>query len=116
MKFIIKPKKSNGITDTVYNMFLMFTKVMALYKPTLFSRTFIIFLFSTYLSELLEHVQDEVFPFKSYLQRYPTPHLSCKSSSPMWYAIRRASAHIIVLSSYSPFGTFSSSLQLLYSS
>ncbi|KAG8491675.1 hypothetical protein CXB51_014962 [Gossypium anomalum] len=53
--------------------------------------------------EHLERVQDEVVPFKSYLQRYPTPHLSCKSSSPMWYAIRRASAHIIVLSSYSPF-------------
>ncbi|XVE71518.1 hypothetical protein DITRI_Ditri10aG0157200 [Diplodiscus trichospermus] len=45
----------------------------------------------------------EVIPFKSYLYRYPTPHLACKSSSPMWYAIRRASAHIIVLSSYSPF-------------
>ncbi|KAE8657897.1 Bifunctional purple acid phosphatase 26 [Hibiscus syriacus] len=26
---------------------------------------------------------DEVVPFKSYLQRYPTPHLACKSSSPM---------------------------------
>ncbi|KAI9192554.1 hypothetical protein LWI28_024640 [Acer negundo] len=46
---------------------------------------------------------DEVVPFKSYLQRYPTPHLASKSSSPLWYAIRRASAHIIVLSSYSPF-------------
>ncbi|KAG6740974.1 hypothetical protein POTOM_056452 [Populus tomentosa] len=46
----------------------------------------------------------EVIPFKSYLNRYPTPHLASKSSSPLWYAIRRASAHIIVLSSYSPFG------------
>ncbi|KAJ6408109.1 hypothetical protein OIU84_011420 [Salix udensis] len=45
----------------------------------------------------------EVIPFKSYLNRYPTPHLASKSSSPLWYAIRRASAHIIVLSSYSPF-------------
>ncbi|KAK0571663.1 hypothetical protein LWI29_019638 [Acer saccharum] len=45
----------------------------------------------------------EVVPFKSYLQRYPTPYLASKSSSPLWYAIRRASAHIIVLSSYSPF-------------
>lgn len=32
-----------------------------------------------------------------------TPYLASKSSSPMWYAVRRASAHIIVLSSYSPF-------------
>lgn len=45
----------------------------------------------------------EVTPFKSYLHRYPTPYLASKSSSPLWYAIRRASAHIIVLSSYSPF-------------
>ncbi|EEF31625.1 Iron(III)-zinc(II) purple acid phosphatase precursor, putative [Ricinus communis] len=45
----------------------------------------------------------EVTPFKSYLHRYPTPHLASKSSSPLWYAIRCASAHIIVLSSYSPF-------------
>ncbi|XP_062078171.1 bifunctional purple acid phosphatase 26-like isoform X2 [Humulus lupulus] len=46
---------------------------------------------------------EEVTPFKSYLQRYTTPYKACKSSSPLWYAIRRASAHIIVLSSYSPF-------------
>lgn len=45
----------------------------------------------------------EVTPFKNFLQRYATPHLVCKSSNPLWYAIRRASAHIIVLSSYSPF-------------
>ncbi|XP_065851459.1 bifunctional purple acid phosphatase 26-like isoform X1 [Euphorbia lathyris] len=45
----------------------------------------------------------EVIPFKSYLHRYPTPYLASKSSNPLWYAIRRASAHIIVLSSYSPF-------------
>ncbi|KAK4791485.1 hypothetical protein SAY86_031898 [Trapa natans] len=45
----------------------------------------------------------EVTPFKSYLHRYATPYLASKSSSPMWYAVRRASTHIIVLSSYSPF-------------
>ncbi|GMY35792.1 bifunctional purple acid phosphatase 26 [Fagus crenata] len=45
----------------------------------------------------------EVIPFKSYLYRYTTPYMASKSSSPLWYAIRRASAHIIVLSSYSPF-------------
>ncbi|XP_030510564.1 bifunctional purple acid phosphatase 26 isoform X1 [Cannabis sativa] len=47
---------------------------------------------------------EEVTPFKNYLERYTTPYKACKSSSPLWYAIRRASAHIIVLSSYSPFG------------
>ncbi|CAK9153193.1 unnamed protein product [Ilex paraguariensis] len=45
----------------------------------------------------------EVTPFKSYLHRYPTPYAASKSSNPLWYAIRRASAHIIILSSYSPF-------------
>ncbi|XP_010557615.1 PREDICTED: bifunctional purple acid phosphatase 26 [Tarenaya hassleriana] len=45
----------------------------------------------------------EVTPFKNFLHRFPTPYLASKSSNPLWYAIRRASAHIIVLSSYSPF-------------
>ncbi|CAL9224872.1 unnamed protein product [Arabidopsis halleri] len=45
----------------------------------------------------------EVTPFRNYLQRYTTPYLASKGSSPLWYAVRRASAHIIVLSSYSPF-------------
>ncbi|XP_028778246.1 bifunctional purple acid phosphatase 26-like [Neltuma alba] len=53
----------------------------------------------------IEYMPDmgEVVPFKSYLHRYTTPYLASKSSSPLWYSIRRASAHIIVLSSYSPF-------------
>ncbi|GMJ07731.1 purple acid phosphatase 26, phosphatase-under producer 3, PURPLE ACID PHOSPHATASE 26 [Hibiscus trionum] len=52
----------------------------------------------------IEYMPDvgEVMPFKSYLHRYSTPHLASKSENPLWYAIRRASAHIIVLSSYSP--------------
>ncbi|EPS64420.1 hypothetical protein M569_10360, partial [Genlisea aurea] len=45
----------------------------------------------------------EVIPFRNYLQRYPTPYPASSSSSPLWYSVRRASAHIIVLSSYSPF-------------
>ncbi|XP_014508892.1 bifunctional purple acid phosphatase 26 isoform X1 [Vigna radiata var. radiata] len=45
----------------------------------------------------------EVVPFKNFLYRYTTPYLASNSSSPLWYAVRRASAHIIVLSSYSPF-------------
>ena len=53
------------------------------------------------------HHQGEVVPFKSYLYRFPTPYEASKSSSPLWYAIRRASAHIIILSSYSPFGNYS---------
>ncbi|KAJ0724324.1 putative phosphoric monoester hydrolase [Helianthus annuus] len=46
---------------------------------------------------------NEVVPFKQYLHRYPTPYAASESSDPLWYAVRRASAHIIVLSSYSPF-------------
>lgn len=49
-------------------------------------------------------LQGEVTPFKNYLERYTTPYLASKSSNPLWYSVRRASAHIIVLSSYSPFG------------
>ncbi|KAK7347114.1 hypothetical protein VNO80_21641 [Phaseolus coccineus] len=45
----------------------------------------------------------EIVPFKNYLYRYTTPYLASNSSSPLWYAVRRASAHIIVLSSYSAF-------------
>ncbi|XP_047322191.1 bifunctional purple acid phosphatase 26-like [Impatiens glandulifera] len=45
----------------------------------------------------------ESIPFKSFLHRYPTPFAASQSSEPLWYAVRRASAHIIVLSSYSPF-------------
>lgn len=52
------------------------------------------------------HIQGEVTPFKNYLHRFSTPYYASKSSNPLWYAIRRASAHIIVLSSYSPFGNY----------
>ncbi|XP_047948586.1 bifunctional purple acid phosphatase 26-like isoform X2 [Salvia hispanica] len=45
----------------------------------------------------------EVIPFRNYVYRYPTPHHTSGSSNPLWYAVRRASAHIIVLSTYSPF-------------
>ncbi|KAG2691450.1 hypothetical protein I3843_08G010300 [Carya illinoinensis] len=45
----------------------------------------------------------EVLPFKSYLHRFATPNIASHSTSPLWYAVRRASAHIVVLSSYSPF-------------
>ncbi|GJX02859.1 bifunctional purple acid phosphatase 26-like protein [Tanacetum coccineum] len=46
---------------------------------------------------------DEVEPFKQYLHRYETPYAASESTSPLWYAVRRASAHIIFLSSYSPY-------------
>lgn len=52
--------------------------------------------------EFMPHM-DEVTPFKNFLHRYPTPYLASKSTNPLWYAVRRASAHIIVLSSYSAF-------------
>ncbi|KAJ3679148.1 hypothetical protein LUZ60_017159 [Juncus effusus] len=45
----------------------------------------------------------EVDTMKPFLHRYVTPHRASNSSSPLWYSIRRASAHVIVLSSYSPF-------------
>lgn len=56
----------------------------------------------------LDFVPDvgETEPFKPYLNRYPTPYHASNSTSPLWYSIKRASAHIIVLSSYSAFGTY----------
>ncbi|KAL9660648.1 hypothetical protein QQ045_025465 [Rhodiola kirilowii] len=45
----------------------------------------------------------ETVPFKNFLHRFTTPYKACNSSEPLWYAVKRASAHIIVLSSYSPY-------------
>nr|XP_043619262.1 purple acid phosphatase 2-like [Erigeron canadensis] len=46
----------------------------------------------------------ETKPFKPYLKRYHVPFKSSKSTNPLWYSIKRASAYIIVLSSYSAYG------------
>lgn len=49
--------------------------------------------------------QGENTPFKPYTHRYHVPYKTSQSSSPLWYSIKRASAYIIVLSSYSAYGT-----------
>ncbi|WKA10211.1 hypothetical protein VitviT2T_027793 [Vitis vinifera] len=46
----------------------------------------------------------ETKPFKPYEYRYQVPFEASKSTSPLWYSIKRASAYIIVMSSYSAFG------------
>lgn len=51
-------------------------------------------------------LQGEIEPFKPFIHRYPTPYLASHSTSPLWYSIKRASAHIIVLSSYSAYGKY----------
>ncbi|KAL3497359.1 hypothetical protein ACH5RR_040091 [Cinchona calisaya] len=48
----------------------------------------------------------EKIPFKPYTHRYHVPYQASKSSSPLWYSIKRASAYIIVLSSYSAYGKY----------
>ncbi|GLJ05566.1 hypothetical protein SUGI_0020340 [Cryptomeria japonica] len=48
----------------------------------------------------------EIQPFKAYMHRYHVPYRSSGSSSPFWYSIKRASAYIIVLSSYSAYAKF----------
>lgn len=50
-------------------------------------------------------LQGETIPFKPFTHRYPTPYEASGSTSPLWYSIKRASAYIIVLSSYSAYGT-----------
>ncbi|KAL9296062.1 hypothetical protein ACSQ67_021958 [Phaseolus vulgaris] len=46
----------------------------------------------------------ETVPFKPFSHRYHVPYEVSQSTSPFWYSIKRASAHIIVLSSYSAYG------------
>lgn len=50
--------------------------------------------------------QGEATPFKPFLNRFPTPYRSSNSTSALFYAVKRGPAHIIVLSSYSAYGTF----------
>ncbi|KAL3621277.1 prolyl aminopeptidase [Castilleja foliolosa] len=45
-------------------------------------------------------------PFKPFTHRYQTPHETANSTAPFWYSIKRASAYIIVLSSYSAYGKY----------
>lgn len=54
-----------------------------------------------YAPNLGEHT-----PFKPYMHRYHTPYHASGSTSPLWYSIKRASAYIIVLSSYSAYGKY----------
>ncbi|CAA2955436.1 purple acid phosphatase 5 [Olea europaea subsp. europaea] len=49
---------------------------------------------------------EENTPFKPYMHRYHVPYKASQSTSPLWYSIKRASAYIIVLSSYSAYGTY----------
>ncbi|XP_031273856.1 purple acid phosphatase 10-like [Pistacia vera] len=46
----------------------------------------------------------ETTPFKPYTHRYHVPFKASGSTTPLWYSIKRASAYIIVLSSYSAVG------------
>lgn len=48
----------------------------------------------------------ETEPFKPYKNRYHVPYKASGSTSPFWYSIKRASAYIIVLSSYSAYGKY----------
>jgi acid phosphatase type 7 len=55
----------------------------------------------------------ETKPFKPYSHRYHTPYKASQSTSPFWYSIKRASAHIIVLASYSAYGKYTPQYQWL---
>ncbi|XP_008236959.1 PREDICTED: purple acid phosphatase-like [Prunus mume] len=48
----------------------------------------------------------ETKPFKPYTHRYHVPYKASGSTAPFWYSIKRASAYIIVLSSYSAYGKY----------
>ncbi|KAJ8752634.1 hypothetical protein K2173_005523 [Erythroxylum novogranatense] len=55
----------------------------------------------------------EIEPFKPYNHRCPTPYKASGSTSPLWYSVKRASAYIIVLSSYSAYGKYTPQYQWL---
>ncbi|KAG2705762.1 hypothetical protein I3760_05G071000 [Carya illinoinensis] len=46
----------------------------------------------------------ETKPFKPYTKRYHVPYKASNSTAPFWYSIKRASAYIIILASYSAYG------------
>ncbi|KAL2249775.1 purple acid phosphatase 2-like isoform X1 [Sesamum indicum] len=48
----------------------------------------------------------ETKPFKPYKHRFFIPYKASQSTSPLWYSIKRASAYIIVISSYSAYGKY----------
>ncbi|KAF8377893.1 hypothetical protein HHK36_031281 [Tetracentron sinense] len=48
----------------------------------------------------------ETIPFKPYRHRYHVPYKASGSTTPFWYSIKRASAYVIVLSSYSAYGKY----------
>ncbi|CAD5324989.1 unnamed protein product [Arabidopsis thaliana] len=48
----------------------------------------------------------ETQPFKPYKNRYHVPYRASQSTSSLWYSIKRASAYIIVLSSYSAYDKY----------
>ncbi|KAL6846870.1 hypothetical protein ACP4OV_022723 [Aristida adscensionis] len=48
----------------------------------------------------------ETEPFKPFTNRYPTPFNASGSTSPLWYSVKMASAHVIVLASYSAYGKY----------
>ncbi|KAK2978262.1 hypothetical protein RJ640_017113 [Escallonia rubra] len=48
----------------------------------------------------------ETKPFKPFTHRYRVPYKASNSTAPFWYSIKRASAYIIVLSSYSAYGKY----------
>ncbi|XP_066363239.1 purple acid phosphatase 2-like [Miscanthus floridulus] len=48
----------------------------------------------------------EPAPFKPFAHRYPTPRRFAPAATPFWYSVRIASAHVVVLASYSAYGKY----------
>lgn len=51
-------------------------------------------------------LQGEGEPFKPYRNRFHVPYKTSQSTSPLCYSIKRASAYIVVFSSYSALGNY----------
>lgn len=59
-------------------------------------------------------LQGETEPFKPYTHRYHVPYKASESTAPFWYSIKRGSAYIIVLASYSAYGKHFSCFPLCF--
>ncbi|OEL17175.1 Purple acid phosphatase 2 [Dichanthelium oligosanthes] len=75
-----------------------FTERVAAYQPWIWTTG----------NHELDYVPEigETEPFKPFRNRYPTPFMASGSTQPHWYSVKMASAHVIVLSSYSAYGKY----------